>query len=122
MSVAGKPRGPYVPWLPEDLALARKAMGEGYGPAALQELFPGRSPQALRNVYQRINRELYGRTGQKEAERAVKAPGDYVETLACYLVEDEECMRIWLDWNGYSKCRKLSRDRRGWVTLLCTAK
>lgn len=55
-------------------------------------------------------------------EPAVKPPGDYAEVLSDYLVDEFECMAIWLRWNGYASYKEVSRDTRGWVTVTCTAK
>lgn len=99
-------------WSDQDLELIRQHLDDL---PLLYTLFPLRSKAAVRNKrdYYRVAREL---------QPAVKAPGDYVEHLSVYLVDDWECLVIWLKWNGYTHHRELSRDRIGWVTLLCTAK
>lgn len=84
----------------------------------LTELLPGRTAQAIGNV--RARQSHYQDSGLPDFP--VKDPGDYVETLSSYLVDEFECLEIWLKWNGYATCRELTRDERGWVTLLCTAK
>lgn len=63
--------------------------------------------------------------GRKPARRdayAVKVPGDYIEFLSPYLVEDFDCMEIWARWNGYATWDVLGQDDRGWIHLRCTAK
>lgn len=84
----------------------------------LSALMRGRSWQAIHNLRCRQAKSY----GPESEQPAVKAPGDYVEHLASYLVDDFECMEIWTRWNGYSSFRELSRDDRGWVTVLCQAK
>lgn len=84
----------------------------------LAALLPGRSGRGVGNI-----RRTLGQHAVKQVdEPAVKEPGDYVETLACYLVDEFDCLEIWMRWNGYSSYRELSRTHAGWVTLLCTAK
>lgn len=85
----------------------------------LTELLPGRTPQAIGNM--RL-RHCPQPLASVRAQPAVREPGDYVETLSAYLVDEWECLEIWLRWNGYSHHKELGRDRLGWVTLLCTAK
>lgn len=65
---------------------------------------------------------LDGRKPPKPVEYAVHEPGDHVEHLADLLVDDWECLAIWLKWNGYASSREASRSLNGWVTLICTAK
>lgn len=77
-------------------------------------LLPERTTQAVGNMRKRL--EL------NEEGPPVKPAGDYLETLAAYLVDEFDCMEIWAKWNGYASWRELSRTRFGWVTLLCTAK
>lgn len=86
---------------------------------ALAGLLPGRTPQAVGNIRSRH----FGHRGNARcAVPPARAPGDYVETVAGYLADDWECLAIWCKWNGYDGCRELSRDERGWATLLCTTK
>lgn len=84
----------------------------------LAQLLPARTGQAVGQM-----RRYLGQTAVSQAEMPpLKKPGDYVEILADYLVDEFDCMEIWLRWNGYSSYRELHRTRAGWVTLLCTAK
>ena len=86
----------------------------------LMRMLPGRSESAVRNAQ-------YRRPGVKRTEKyEVKAPGEYLETLSAYFVDEPGCLEIWLRWNGYITGRELNRDMKvsalGIVTLLCEAK
>jgi hypothetical protein len=110
MPESGKPRG-YL-WAQDELDIFHAH--PDFTPRELHELLPHRSISAIAQLRQR---------GQfKKASPAVKATGEYVETVAGYLVDESACMGIWLRWNGYTSYRELIRDSRGWVTVLCTAK
>ena len=103
-------------WTEEELQLIRE--NPGMSSANLAALMPNRSGRGVGNI-----RRTLGQSAPKQEDKpAVKAPGDYVETLSAYLVDEFDCMEIWLRWNGYSSYRELSRDHAGWVTILCTAK
>jgi hypothetical protein len=87
-------------------------------PIELAEWLPGRTLNACAQARFRLD----GRKPPKPTEYAVKAPGDYLEYLAIYLVEDFECMEIWARWHGYATWEALGRDERGWIHVRCTAK
>ena len=107
-------RGPE--WTAQELAVV--ADNPRLPTSQLVPLLPGRSPQAIGLIRRRS-----GRTGGVPDEHPpVKDPGDYLEVLSYYITDDVELMQIWLYWNGYASWRELSRDRRGWVTMTCTAK
>lgn len=108
-----------VPWSDEELAIV--AANPARTAVSLMPELPGRSAQAIGNM----RRSLGVRSAPIAVEPPVKPAGDYVETLSAYLVEDFECMQIWLKWNGYASYRELNRDMKGvfgYVTVLCTAK
>ena len=88
----------------------------------LCKFLPGRSPQAVGNMRARRMGHRGGRGAVLAVTPVSKAAGEYRETLSSYLVDDFECMEIWLKWNGYASHKELSRDERGWVSLLCIAK
>ena len=85
----------------------------------MSKMLPGRSAQAVGN--KRANRGRGGFAYQRE-QPPVIAPGEYIETLWAYLVDDFEIMGIWLKWHGYASFRELTRNHLDWVTVLCTAK
>lgn len=87
-------------------------------PIELAKLFPNRTLAACSQARFRID----GRKPPKPVAYLVKPPGDYEERLCEFLVDDFECMGIWLKWNGYASHRVLGRDERGWVIVLCTSK
>lgn len=103
----------YKPWTQDELATVRAYLDEL--PEDIREKYmPCRSVSAIRNKWYALKRD--------EVRPAVKAPGDYTEVLAAFFVDEFDCMKIWLRWNGYSAYRVLSTDALGWSTLLCTAK
>lgn len=87
-------------------------------PRELAELLPGRTVDACAQARFRLD----GRKPPKVGEFLVKDPGEYIELLSSFLVEDFECMGIWMKWNGYASFRVLEMDTRGFVHCLCTAK
>lgn len=107
-------RGPE--WTAEELAIV--AANPRLPTRELKLLLPGRSPQSIGLIRRRSGRL----GGIPEEHPPVKDAGDYVEVLSHYMTDDFELMEIWLYWNGYATWRELSRDRRGWVTMVCTAK
>ena len=110
---------PGAPWTEAELdTVASHPELTGY---ALAALLPGRSPYSVGNIRKR-SRYPDAPHGTPVPEPAVKAPGDYLETLADLLADDFELLGIWVKWNGYASVRELSRDALGWVTLICTAK
>jgi hypothetical protein len=99
----------------KEIILANPAMSA----PRLMALLPSRSTQAIGNM----KRQLLGHKSEVPVDEPMVRPaGDYVETLSHYLVDEWECLAIWLKWNGYHTYRELCRDPRGWVTILCTAK
>lgn len=106
----GKPRGDV--WTEAELAVIRAHSRDDF--TRLYELLPERSPSSIRNKHYHLH--------NSKTAPLVRHPGDYVEILSSYLVDEWECLEIWLRWNGYATCKEMSRDRHGWVTLLCTAK
>lgn len=104
-------RGP--DWTDAELAIVRCNLH--LSAAQIAAKLPGRSRSALSNVRLRL---------LKAPETPpVKAPGDYVETLSEFIVDDFDCMQIWMKWNGYACYRELRREQRGfYVQVLCTAK
>lgn len=105
------------PWTPAEVEVL--ASYPAMTARDLAALLPGRTPQAVGNMRARH----LGRKGEAiVVEPPVKPPGEYAETLSHYVVDDFECMPIWLKWNGYAAYRELDRDERGWVSILCTAK
>lgn len=107
----------WEPWELELLRASRYARTRD-----LMERLPGRTMPAIREARRRIW-EVAGE--HRGDEPLVRAPGDYLETLSAYLLDDWECTRIWMKWNGYAGYRELTRDMSsvfGWVTVLCTAK
>ena len=104
-------------WTDAEMEIVRS--NPGLAPAALAALLPGRTRDA---AIQARFRAGGGSTGPKAQAPAVKPPGEYLAVLADLLVDDFECLEIWLRWNGYSGARELGRDRLGWVILACTAK
>lgn len=84
----------------------------------LTKLLPGRTGQAIGNM--RLRHCPNPKTDLDQP--VIKPPGDYLELLAAYLVDDFECLEIWARWNGYASYREISRDELGWVTLVCQAK
>jgi hypothetical protein len=107
-----------MPWTAAELAVV--AAHPGMTSGELAALLPGRSSQAVGNLRARH----FGRHGNvvPRDEPQVKEPGEYTEHLSAYLVDEFECMEIWLKWNGYASYREAGRDKYGWVTLVCTAK
>lgn len=99
-------------WTPEEMEVLRA--NPHLTAKQLAELLPGRNAASVGNK----------RWQQKEAREKppVKNPGDYIETLSSYLVDEFDCMEVWAKWHGYAAWRELSRDSFGWVTLCCTAK
>jgi len=89
---------------------------------------PGRTPQSIGNKRKWFSEDPTKCEGTPTIPDvpASKEPGDYLETLSPLLVDDFDCLDIWLRWNGYATCRELCRDLKvgafGLVTLLCTAK
>ncbi len=115
MPVTGNARGPA--WTDDELRIL--ASHPELSAREMMPFLPGRSSQAIGNI--RLRR-LGDRGGAFTEVPPVKAPGDYIEVLSAYLLDDFDCAMIWCKWNGYMGYRELSRDERGWVTLLCTAK
>jgi hypothetical protein len=87
-------------------------------PRELARHLPNRSLASCAQARFRLD----GRKPPRQDAYAVKVPGNYVECLSSYLVEDLSCMEIWVRWNGYATWKVLGKDERGWVHLLCTAK
>jgi hypothetical protein len=103
-------------WSEAELDLIRANLS--LSPIELAKLFPNRTLAACSQARFRLD----GRKPPKPVEYAVHEPGDHVEHLADLLVDDWECLAIWLKWNGYASSREASRSLNGWVTLICTAK
>ena len=102
---------PRLPWSDEELAVL--AAHPELPSDEFSRLLPGRSAQSVQHM----------RGGKVLAPvPLVKPSGDYVEIRAAYLVDELEAMEAWLHWNGYASFRELSRDKLGWVTVLCTSK
>ena len=87
-------------------------------PAELDKVCPGRTLAAVSQAKFR----LVGRKPPKRVAYDVKDPGEYIEHLSRYLVEDFECMEIWARWHGYATWVTLGIDERGFVHVRCTAK
>lgn len=86
---------------------------------SLAALLPGRTSQAVGNVR---SAHFGHRPGVPDEKPVVKAPGQYVETLATFFTEEFELMEIWAKWNGYSSYRIICTTNLGWSTVLCEAK
>lgn len=111
-------------WTADELAIL--AANPGMTTKALASMLPERSVQAIGN-----KRKWYSDDPQKcdddvHAQKPpVKPPGEYEEVLGVPLVEDFECMEIWMKWNGYASYREIGRDMEGvfgQVFLVCEAK
>lgn len=103
-------------WSEAELDLIRSNLA--LTPIELARLFPNRTLAACSQARFRLD-------GRKPARRdayAVKIPGDYIEFLSPYLVEDFDCMEIWARWNGYATWDVLGQDEHGWVHMRCIAK
>jgi hypothetical protein len=87
-------------------------------PKELSEHLTNRTLNACAQARYRLD----GRKPDVKPEYAVHEPGEYTEHLADLLVDEFDCLEIWMKWNGYAAWREVSRDRCGWVTLSCTAK
>lgn len=111
------PKGEF--WSDEDKVFVQQTMDL---PVAEVAETLGRSRQSIEQARTRLR---HGRAQAGKDEPPVKSAGDYVETLSACLVDDWECLSIWLRWNGYHTYRELSRDPKGvfgYVTIICTAK
>ena len=95
---------------------------------ALMTMLPGRTATAVGNKRKwfSVAPVKCDGTPVNAEPPPLKAEGEYVETLSAYFVDYEDCLDIWLKWNGYITCRELCRDMKvgafGIVTLLCQAK
>lgn len=78
--------------------------------------------RSKKSVEQARTREKNGRQKKPAEIPPVRPPGSSEECLDCWLVDDWECMAIWLKWNGYDSYYEVSRDKFGYVTLICTTK
>lgn len=109
-----------IPWTDDELRVLEE--NPEMSSQRLAGLLPNRTPQAIGN---KRNQTFGNRGNAFTAEPPVKPAGDYLETVSAYLVDDFECMQIWLKWNGYASYRELNRDLKGmfgYATVLCTAK
>jgi hypothetical protein len=104
-------------WTEAEMDLIRDNIN--LSPIELAKLFEG--TRTLAAVSQAKFR-LAGRKPAKVVEYEVKAPGDYIEHLSLFLVEDFECMGIWARWHGYATWELMSTDERGFAHVRCTAK
>jgi hypothetical protein len=103
-------------WTEDELSFIRS--NPQMTPRELSEVLTNRTLNACAQARFRLD----GRKPAKPDEYLVKEPGEYAEHLADLLVDDFECLEIWLKWNGYVSGREVSRSLNGWVTLICTAK
>jgi hypothetical protein len=87
-------------------------------PIELAQWLPGRTLNACAQARFRLD----GRKPPKPDAYEIKVPGDYIEQLSLFLVEDFECMEIWARWHGYATWETLGIDERGFVHVRCTAK
>jgi hypothetical protein len=103
-------------WTETELSLIRD--NPQMTPRELSEHLGNRTLNACAQARFRLD----GRKAALVPEYAVKAPGEYTETLSAYLVDEFDCLEIWMKWNGYAAWRETSRDELGWVNFICTAK
>ena len=107
-----------APWMDAEIEILRAH--SDLSSADLVAYLPQRTAQAIGNLRtRRFGSPLHE---EDKPTPAVKAPGEYAEHLADLLVDNWECLEIWLRWNGYASGREVSRSLNGWVTLICTAK
>jgi hypothetical protein len=104
-------------WTEAELDLIRNNLH--LSPIELAKLFEGNRTLA---ACSQARFRLDGRKAAKLVEYAKKPPGEYIEHLSLFLVEDYECMEIWTRWNGYATWETLGIDERGYVHVRCTAK
>jgi hypothetical protein len=103
-------------WTEEELSFIRDH--PTMPPIELAKWLPGRTLNACAQARFRLD----GRKPPKPTEYDKKLPGDYIEQLSLFLVEDFECMEIWARWHGYATWETLGIDERGFVHVRCTAK
>jgi hypothetical protein len=99
-------------WTAEEFRIVRE--NAGLSAREVATLLPGRTTAAVAQVRARMR--------ARDELPAVKPPGDYIEMLSEYFAGHFEEMAIWLKWNGYASYKVLSRDRMGYLTLLCVSK